>query len=498
MIEDIAQGEPYWFESHGRDGAAKILMSNHELLKDLRQWVVIGSDSDIEEIYKELIEQSLKTVTIAAKPDNIEHTFKLPEKPQKATIESQDTSYNVDGTSPLDSRRARLYYTIPNWDGLIRRKIELLTELQNCLLLEGNPSEVKPLENVNVNSIFPMGLFEKGELHKLITNKIVVIDEPRVLFQVLKGNSKDLKKGDDPEEFIGFVQEESEERKTTKVSISTLDNQLVGEAVPDILTGAWTIKTNIPLGQGVVRVERTSDNLLLGEKFYLIKKIDVRVDVIAGQFQDLYGRMYNHPATDADRNQIITAPPQIIWDKILYSNELSAELELSSQLTSLLMYLGPKILICDPYALGAITVENGKLKLQSTGQKVFVNALMLALRTGKLAALNLLCVKGDVVQYPSKTFIDEIIIGYKGIVKEGLKLNPVKFEIGLANEGFHSRTWISIRDSGQYEAYAVTVSISGLVNSGEVQILPLSKGNSNRLGSLYIQRWDKAKKEILH
>ncbi|MFZ1978701.1 MAG: hypothetical protein WAV76_12175, partial [Bacteroidota bacterium] len=179
MIEDIAQGEPYWFESHGRDGAAKILMSNHELLKDLRQWVVIGSDSDIEEIYKELIEQSLKTVTIAAKPDNIEHTFKLPEKPQKATIESQDTSYNVDGTSPLDSRRARLYYTIPNWDGLIRRKIELLTELQNCLLLEGNPSEVKPLENVNVNSIFPMGLFEKGELHKLITNKIVVIDEPR-------------------------------------------------------------------------------------------------------------------------------------------------------------------------------------------------------------------------------------------------------------------------------------------------------------------------------
>lgn len=136
MIEDIAQGEPYWFESHGRDGAAKILMSNHELLKDLRQWVVIGSDSDIEEIYKELIEQSLKTVTIAAKPDNIEHTFKLPEKPQKATIESQDTSYNVDGTSPLDSRRARLYYTIPNWDGLIRRKIELLTELQNCLLLK--------------------------------------------------------------------------------------------------------------------------------------------------------------------------------------------------------------------------------------------------------------------------------------------------------------------------------------------------------------------------
>jgi len=55
-LEEIAPSSTYWYKKRGKDGHADFIWKN----KKLKQWCVIGTDNEIQDIFFELIKNKQK------------------------------------------------------------------------------------------------------------------------------------------------------------------------------------------------------------------------------------------------------------------------------------------------------------------------------------------------------------------------------------------------------------------------------------------------------
>ncbi|HUI29705.1 MAG TPA: hypothetical protein VLX91_05775 [Candidatus Acidoferrales bacterium] len=496
-VDDSVADDIYWHDGLGRDGIAKKIWPKHPRVSNLCQWLVTGEDGLIRDMWQILVQENKLEISFKGKTDVIRKEFRLPiGKPLKQVEDSKSEKSN--GPKPCTSDKSKAFFTIEDWDTEIGRRIDPLMDEDNCLLLQGHevPHQLSPEDKPSI--IYPPGLLDKGELYEMFKQKIVLIHEGRVRFSTLRGRREGLKEDEDPSEFVGFVQDNDNFRSSVKVRLTDLEDRPMGEAKVDSKSGVWKLRTAFSASEGKINLENeTTRELMCSSEFHLIKRINVQTHMISGRIKDMYGREHNLPPSQAGEEAPHQHPKTIIWHSDVFSSSDVAELSLSDDMLDLFKYMGPMIVVSDPYALGGIRVENDLVRTTSVNQRPFLNAMLLATKFGWLKEITIIGTKSLMKRDVGSDEI-KIVQVYRMLSKEVERMGIEKVTLCFSEKPFHDRHWLALRKSGTEELWRVSTSISGLLSSGEVSIIPDQSPEAQRTITRLIERLEHSKKYKLY
>ncbi len=474
-LEEIAPIKPHWYNGKGCNGEATFLWEE----KKLKQWTIIACDEYITFLFNDLNSKSeldIKWGTMIRK-------FTIPKMEEEIVTQN---IYAIPDIVSCDRGEAPDEYTCKAWHTDISF---LLNEENNCEFISGYKSINK------IKQIQPYGLFpEKFLFHKL-NKKICFVHDKRGVFYTLSGIRKDIK--EDPNQFIGFVQQDSNFKTNSKVIIRNIDgNKVLGESNIDTETGRWSINLSEAASSGeFIFADKTSGKFLCGEKFYLIKNMSLNTQIVSTTIKDLFGRNIH---VVANESRIPALTESVIWHSSSAPSDKQGEIELSDRLSQIILSLGKNIIISDPYFLGNINVEDNQLKL-SKSQLIFMNALIIALAKGGIEELNIL---GSWRKVSSEGGQEKYIESYKAIYKalratfnNSSYLKLKSFNICFSKQPFHDRYILNGADENII--YNVSNSINGIVHSEELIVMPLTQIDIFKIRPKVLQRLDESEKHSL-
>ncbi len=474
-LDEIAPTEIFWYGKRGKFGEAHYLWTQHKL----RQWLAVGNDDEIKLLWDKFKDN---------KGLDIHKIFVKPGILEEKVIDEEDI-HKIPGIKPCKRSFRKQYFTIQNWEKEIGHLIEFLFEETTLNYLEGFMKEADDI----IRPVDPPGLFEKGFLYNMLAKNIIAVVEKRGIFWTLKGITENRQRKKDPKTFVGFVQDKSQNRVDYKVRLCDADNIFRGEVDIEPQTGFWRMVLDSPLGKGNFYLfNKKNDSIICGEKFYLVKDLIINGHIITATFKDLYNRKFTYSSGNLKTYKDMKKPSGFTWYKKNYPNERIAEIDLSNKLSEIIAFLGPKILIVDPYLLGDIKEKNGIPILITAGQTVFINALLLALSKSKIEEILFL---GHSVKVKRMygTPQEEITKSHTAIFKQFDRFSLKKVSIKFSKEPFHDRYWIGLRESD--EAYFVTNSISGLVESYELSLASVEGIEKTKIVSRILKRWQEGGEE---
>lgn len=432
---EIAPPKKHWYANKGRNGKAKYIWEE----KKLKQWLLISNDNEIESLFRILLKEK-----------------KL----------SEEVVFIINGNNEIidnfytdkQENDNKIFFSLENWKDNIGRHINYLSEESSCLYLEGY--------NRNANNdeiIIPPAFFSKGELYKYFQNEILAVCEKRS-FTDLRGNYKDEGKLS----LKGFIQLEPQFRKDMKITISDLPKEKVYEPAFDHLSGIWELKLKEPLWEGNLLIEK-NQKTIYSNQFHLIKNFDFKIHVAENKkIQDLYKRKLDIKQKKTNTQELSM---DLYWNKDLYSEAITSEIELSDKISLSLAYLAPKLIIFDPYLLGTIQKENDKPKISNKSQIVFLNAIIVALTQTEITEITLV---GDKKRFKNFNTIqlDELYNNYHLFFDQFKQLSLKNLKILFSNNGFHDRIWCNdlLQSYEKIRLLKPSNSISGLCESGEFSL----------------------------
>jgi hypothetical protein len=449
-VEDEAPSKIYWYPQKGEHGIAEYIWEE----KSLKQWLLIGQDSEILKIWDSLVFQH----EFHYEWGNQKVIFKMPEVNKKEELENFVKIRDIEVCGRNEYSVEYVCVSIP-YDNSF-----LIGEESNCAFIEGYKLHDR------IKSVVPPGLFSEKSLTKYLEKNICAVFEKRGIYWQLRGDRTSLKDGE-PSKFIGFIQASEEIKRSHNICIRNLEGTtILGEGSIDVHSGKWLIELSEPAGKGQFLIQKKqTGNILCGEKFYLIKDIKINTEIVHSVLTDLYGRKINV----SKKEELEPFDNPIIWDSNSAPDQIQGEIELSDKLTSILLTFGKRLVFNDPYFWGDFKEDNINI-VTSVSQKIFLNALITAIARGKIEEL-------IIIGYwqRAKNFIqgdkNSLINKYKKIYeliklnfKNSQLLNLKAFEIVFSKEPFHDRYWM-----GGDIIYHVSNSVNGAFESGELQISKL-------------------------
>lgn len=450
-LDDIAPKGNYWYKDKGANGDASFLWAN----KSLKQWCVIGEDIEIQLYWNEMISKKRLTINWNSKI----RKFTFPEMERKTP---KTNIYKIPGLESCGHTDVSIEYNCQSWHVDLGF---LLNEQNNCEFLTGTKHVEK------IKQVEPYGLFHEKFLFNKLNDRVCAVEEKRGIFRSLQGQRNKI--SEDPTEYFGFIQADKLFKEAHRVIIRDLDGErILGQGDISLETGMWQVKLSDPIHKGqFILINKNSDQLSCGEKFYLIKNISFDTQIVHTTLKDLYNRDINITG----KEKISTVTETVIWDVASAPSTDQAELELSDKITDILLSLGKKIIFNDPYFFGDFKFDNGQL-LISKNQAVFINALIIAIAKSGVEEINIL---GNWRKAKSKIEGDQsdLIKKYKALYKS-IQSSFVKsslfhlkhFNICFSNQVFHDRYWLNC--AGDI-IYHVSNSISGIYASRELTVVPL-------------------------
>lgn len=483
-INDIAPSKVCWYQKFGQGSESIYLWEKHKI----KQWVAIGSDSEINEIWQQFFTKSEINIAFSGKKEIVKK-FNLP----SILITSEyveDDIYRIPSVNRFENQKA--FYTTEDWENRIGSNLPFLFEPKTLSEFEGykKSSEITP--------IYPPGLFESGFLFEVInkafskTGKgVICVHEKRGIHESFHGLLED--ENSNPNGFIGFIQAEPDERSNLIAAIADLDDNHLTKSDIDINTGIWKINPGIPLDQGrYYLIDKTNDTKIYGQNFYILKNISVNMGIVRKEYEDLFGRKFKE--TDIKKPEKIEKilPKNFYWLESSYSNPQTSYLDLSDKLIEIISFLSPTIIISDPYLLGEIKNEKGKAKIINNSQKVFINALFTAAFKGSIKEIRLLGYRKNFKKFIDSGTFDEILENYKVLFKEMSNFNIERVALRFSKQPFHDRYWVGL-ENDKSQIFRITNSISGLVESGELGVTNVSEPVEKlKVFNIISSRWEKS------
>ncbi len=488
-VEDIAPAKIYWYQKHGKDGDAKPLLKSHSKLNRVRQWVAVGRDEEMRQMWEVLVESHSLDLQFGGE----KITLEFPSAITNAEFDDGSNIHKVGGIQPLSSAYLKNYFSVENWDKSFYPESEALKEISNCNNLEMGIDVTGGETGENIQ-IFPYGLFEQGELHRLFLSKIVAIYQERGINSRLRGVI-DKKRSEEPQEYKGFVALSVEDRSKFGIRISDFDRNVLGENQIDPATGLWKVLLSRPSGEGIISIFDTeSKQDVFAEKFWLIKKIEVITHVVSRTLSDFYGRTINFTEPAVIDQSYSTF--RMVWNKDLYENERTAQLQLCDQITPFLEYLGPKILVSDPYGIGNVEIVAGKAKL-TPGQQIFLNSLFIGSFHQRITELSILMSWKVFHDRDKAKSQEEYVKNLKLLFKQNKDIGIQKVSILFSDKPFHNRHWSAQRAENEFEIFRVTNSISGMFSSDDFEIISVASLEQPRLNWQIRGRIEPSEKVII-
>ena len=324
----------YWFDSADKDGKPNKVWSS----LNVRQWVASGKDKKILELFDSIL--NTKQLTIGDKTI-------LFEIPQYAKNEDCIDNNQYISSTRFDSLKVEDRSFIP-------QEFYQKENLQYLLGYKTGSSKIKP--------VFPLGFYEDNFIYNNLKNDIWGIKEYRTAYLTFHGVKELSVKGVGSTAIEGFYQQNFDKNGTYSVIMKNENGQDItqGNCLIDTNTGFFQIDLKEPIKNGRIAV-RLNGKEEKYEKFVFIQDIKIEGSIISKSFKDAYGREFSISAENISGKDNKKRPDSIsnfTYQQDVYSDSIDANAKLSDLFKSIFDYLGPKILIADPYFLGIFKQDN--------------------------------------------------------------------------------------------------------------------------------------------
>lgn len=481
-LEEIAPDNIYWYPDKGQNGKAIYLWK----YKNIKQWLLIGNDDKVNDIWKRLLEKKILEIDFRTKKTS----FIIPVNTIEQLTENDDSSniYKIPEIPLCGFNEFPIKFKYPE----LKVDISfLLDEKNNCNYIEGYKThdQIKP--------ICPPGLFNENFLYNCIINKIVAVKERRKLYWTLRGDQ--INENKEPKNLSGFIQVSKEFKQKHKVIIRDIDGaQKIGESIIENETGKWNTELISFSGEGQFLLENIeTGKICCGEKYYLVKDFKININLIDNILEDSFNRKIDLIDKREIEKPILNS---VVWNLDYAPDSIQAQIELSDKLNKILLSLGEHIIINDPFLLGDFEIIDNRLKLLTKSQLIFLNALLIAIVKGEVKKVQIIgfwrkaknFIKGDKQQMFLKyEKLYEILVHN---IKNSQHYKLKEFEIILSNSPFHDRYWMGIEGDKENIIYRISNSINGAFESGELSITPLDEKEQYKIKHQIIKRIEEGEK----
>lgn len=456
-IPDFYPGKNiYWYEGAGQNGIHR----NVWLKKSIRQWVACGEDSKMKSFFDSILSSG---------------SFKINDKIINLSIPHFNSILHIPN-SIKNFRGVRFDTFVTKNNTLIPKEFYQKENLQFLSGYKTGSNQIKTL--------FPIGFYEDNFIYENLKNGIWGVCEYRTAFLTFHGVRESSVKGKGSHQFVGFYQQNFKNDSEYTAIVKNSNQIEIGTEIIDKRTGFFKIKLNEPTKNGALEVQRdtNSENSI---EFNLIQDIQVNTEVSNTSFKDAYGREFLMTSFMKNRPSKIQS---FTWQQNIYVNNKEGNQKLSDLIKSIFDYLGPKILIADPYFINNITHDiTTKVPKLTHCQSAFINALIHSSVEKGITQFNVLgCSRAtnhlDTDETGSLTKIDLMINSYEKVFRSFIKESqlekyfpPATIFFRKAKEDFHNRYWFSLKEIDGIEVLDKCVIITNSIgNMSELDIIPVT------------------------
>jgi len=452
----------YWYEGKGKDGNALVLWNPLKI----KQWVACGQDNVLSLLYDEIIEKQrieIGTKSVAFSFPNYER-IQFAEQPQKSRSEVK-----------FDSEKIRHIEHIP----------QQFRQKENLAMLCGYK-----LSNDTIKPFFPQGFFETDFIYDHLRAGIIGVKEIRQPYFTFRGVQSSSIEGEGSTEMTGFYQKYISKGNECSAVFKNETNETIGKTTIIHNNGVFKVQLSEPSWKGNASIE-LNGILCNSIDYVLLQKITVNPNMASGTFEDAYGRssLIASQKVRPDKFDGYT------WQKAIFFTDLEAYSKLSDTIKYIIDYLGPKILISDPYYFNDIGEDTttGQFNLEESTTALINAVTQSAVETG-IEKLIILGYNSRANNHTDKNLIlpstktEQRFNNYEKLLKNYVSSNRLQKYLKQstiifknATEDFHNRYWFSIDDDGFLErCIIVTTSIGNMFEVDFISVVDENQLNQIR------------------
>lgn len=436
----------YWYDGMGKDGKPNNVWGK----LSIKQWTACCKDSILTNLFDSIL--STNSIEIEGKKINLAISpFKL----------------NSNSADPMRSRRETIFDTlITNSNTLIPQEFYQKENLQFLSAYKIGSSEIKPL--------FPLGFFEDNFIYENLQKEIWGIKEYRTAYLTFQGVRKTSTKGIGSKEMVGFYQQNFNSDSEYVAVVKNESQQEIGKCSINKETGFFKIILSEPTQKGKVEILKDSKEEKAIE-YALIQEIKINTNIAESTFQDAYGRNF---MIISDKKERLKSIQNFTWQQSVYADEKEANQKLSDLFKSIFDYLGPNIVIADPYYFGEIKqdVVTAEMHLKYD-QIAFINAMTHSALEKGIDKMSFLGYWGRARNQIANNWINKYEKVFKNYIlnnklEKYFPASSILFQ--NAKSEFHNRYWFSLINQDGVEVLDKCIIITNSIgNMTELDIIPV-------------------------
>ncbi|MBK9284371.1 MAG: hypothetical protein IPM51_08615 [Sphingobacteriaceae bacterium] len=448
--DKVTNDKIYWYKDKGALGEATYIWQK----EGIKQWVATGKDEILNTLFNSIVER--KSTSIGEK--QILFLFPEHENPKFENDSYEEIRQDI--------------YTVKNIGELPIK----FRQKDNLDILSG----YKPA-STETRTLFPNGFFGKDFIYRNIEKCIIAVKEHRFPLLRFHAVRNGIKEG--PKRIAGFLQEKFEESKKYTAVLKSTEGALLSSSEIDKQNGSFVLDSNeaVPSGQIEIKVD---EEIAQDTTFHFIMDVGFNVEMVDHTFKDAYGSKHNKSKSPkkVDKFEPFT------WHVDLLTGEETNFVKLSESIKTTLNYLGPNVIITDPYFLGDYSIESGQIIVKKF-QMPLLNAICHSFFDEVLTKLVILGYNGRANEHFESneelagTKTEQRFKIYEKVLGKMLSENILNIEFYSSISEFHNRYWLGFKE------------VDGRPILEKVIVVTNSFGDLKEID--FIEITDKAQKEII-
>jgi hypothetical protein len=446
------KGELYWMA----DGEPSILWDR----LNIRHWQVFGTDDQIAAEYESLLGSGFidcgKWRLVLPK---VTRTLEETIDPNLLTAQKAETLVITDpGSLPSE-----------------------FCHQENLAALSGYRAEQQKIKPIR-----PAGFYAPDFLFNRLSKNIIGYCQPRKAHLRFRGVRSTKIEGEGSTQLTGFYQQNFKPDVLLTAVARRRDSHEIGRATISTDNGLFKMDLSEPNSRGIIQVDEGGE-IVYGQNFTLLQSISGNVNMANKTFTDAYGREFGIFGDEVKR------PVKIVcssWYGPDYADEKAADIHLADKFKELFDFLGPRVLISDPYYLGPFRRGRGERPISlSRDQIAFLSSLMRAVVEGSVEELYILGYNARAKnadrkpEEPDLTIVEALFRDYHQLLLRTfasyqLSLFGSKFRMQFLNNkrDLHGRYWFRINTyEGIDRLDRCVIMTNSLGNISEIDIIQVKE-----------------------
>ena len=451
-VADMATNDLiFWYKYKGSSGEAVIIWRE----ENIKQWVATGNDKVMVELFNKITNGS----TIIIEKSEVNFSF-----PETCRADKDADSFMGEEKSEIFSVKDIAYLPIK-----FRQK-------DNLDILSGYQKS-----EADIKVLYPYGFFNKGFIQNNIEKGIIAINESRVDLLKFHAVRKNIKEG--PRQIVGFLQSTFDPQKKYTAILNTINGEFLSASEIDKKNGSFLLVSEQPTQSGEIKI-KIDEEVTNEVPYHFIMNVDFNISMVNEVFTDAYKRN-NHKETPKTRPEIFNP---FTWHTDLLAGNDTNFIKLSDLIRQTLLYLGPDVLIADPYFLGDYTISAGITSVKKF-QMPLLNAVCHSFFDTALSKLSIMGYNGRANDHVQKnesmegTKTEQRFKIYETVLSKMLSKNILEIDFFSSNSEFHNRYWFGCK------------KMDDKILFEKVIVLTNSFGDLKEID--FIEITDKAQKEII-